>query len=236
MLTTEKPLQSSARELFQAAYENRYTWDSNFPGLSADVFIAIDGNTRRGKATIGKDLSVEVIMDDPKLVTRTSRTPNGEEKTISVDEEQEWLTNQLKDVVTHRKRKSFEDAHGKSSFTMGERDASGAVEILVSGDSMGSNYKVKDNQISLVSRVMGRIGFVINHQAHLDTGEGYISSAYSAVFRNPQTDEVTRQAKFEDNYEKFGKYYLMTSQIVHINEQGTQKNYEIRFSNIQLAQ
>jgi len=235
MLTTEKPIQSSARELFQAAYENRYTWDPNFPGLTADVSVAVDGNLRSGKATIGKDLAVEVIMDDQKLVNRTSRTPNGEEKTISVDEEQEWLTNQLKDVVTHRKRKSFEDAHGKSSFTMGEQDASGAIEILVSGDSMGSNYKVKDNQISLVSRVMGRIGFVINHQAHLDTGEGYISSAYSAIFRNPQTDEVTRQAKFEDNYEKFGNYYLMTSQIVHINEQGTQRNYEIKFSNIQLA-
>jgi len=235
MLTTEKPLESSARELFQAAYENRYTWDSNFPGLTADVAIAIDGNNRTGKATISKDLAVEVIMDDQKLITRTSRTPSGEEKTVEVDEEQEWLTNQLKDVVTHRKRKSFADAHGKSSFTMGDRDTTGAVEILVTGDSMGSNYKVKNNQISLVSRVMGRIGFVINHIGHLDTGEGYVSSAYSAVFRNPQTDEITRQAKFEDNYEKIGNYYLMTSQIVQMNEQGTQKSYEIKFSNINLT-
>ncbi len=235
MLITEKPLESSARELFQAAYENRYTWDSNFPGLTADVAIAIDGNNRTGKATISKDLAVEVIMDDQKLITRTSRTPSGEEKTVEVDEEQEWLTNQLKDVVTHRKRKSFADAHGKSSFIMGDRDTTGAVEILVTGDSMGSNYKVKNNQISLVSRVMGRIGFVINHLGHLDTGEGYVSSAYSAVFRNPQTDEITRQAKFEDNYEKIGNYYLMTSQIVQMNEQGTQKSYEIKFSNINLT-
>ena len=29
----------SARELFQAAYENRYTWDKNFPGYSADIEI-----------------------------------------------------------------------------------------------------------------------------------------------------------------------------------------------------
>jgi hypothetical protein len=231
MLTTENL--TAARDLFQAAYENRYTWDSDFPGFTADVSASIDGTTRSGKATITKDLSVEVIMNDQKLTERTSRTPTGEEKTITVDEEQEWLINQLKDVVTHRKRKSFEDAHGKSSFTLGEQDASGAVEILVSGDSMGSNYKVKNKQISLVSRVMGRMGFVINHQAHLDTGAGYISSAYSAVFRNPQTDEVIRQAKFEDNYEKIGNYYLMTSQIVHINEQGTPKTYEIKFSNIQ---
>ena len=30
----------------------------------------------------------------------------------------------------------------KSTFTIGEEDASGAIEILVKGDSMGSNYKI----------------------------------------------------------------------------------------------
>ncbi|MEE3715974.1 DUF3386 domain-containing protein [Tumidithrix elongata RA019] len=233
MITTEAT-DTRARDLFRAAYENRYTWDSNFPGLTANVSVSLDGNTRTGKARINADQSVEVVMDEPKLISRTTRTPSGEEKTVNVDEEQEWLTNQLKDVVTHRKRKTFEEAHGKSGFSMGAADDTGAVEILVTGDAMGSNYKVRDNQICLVSRVMGRIGFVINHLDHLDTGEGYISSAYSAVFRNPQTDEIVRQAKFEDIYEKLGNYYVMTKQIVHSNEQGQQKTYEIVFSDIQL--
>ncbi|NJM27391.1 MAG: DUF3386 domain-containing protein [Pseudanabaena sp. RU_4_16] len=233
MLTTEKT-ENQARELFRAAYENRYTWDDRFPGMTADVTATIDGETRTGKASINPDLSVVVTMDEPKLVERTTRTPAGEEKTVTVDEGLEWLTNQLRDVVTHRKRKSFEEAHGKSGFSMGEADETGAVEILVSGDTMGSNYKVRNNEISMVSRVMGRIGFVINHLAHLDTGEGYISSAYTAVFRNPQTNEVTRQAKFDDTYEKVGNYYVMTKQVVHSNEQGQQKTYEIDFANIQL--
>ncbi len=225
---------TSARELFQAAYENRYTWDSNFPGLSANVSVAIDGVTRIGKARINPDMTVEVIMDQPQLIERTTRTPSGEEKTVSVDEGQEWLNNQLRDVVTHRKRKTFEEAHGKSSFNLGAADESGAVEILVTGDSMGSNYKVRGNEISMVSRVMGRIGFVINHLGHLDTGEGYISSLYTAIFRNPQTDEIVRQARFEDIYEKLGNYYVMSKQIVQSNEQGQTKNYEITFSDIQL--
>jgi hypothetical protein len=225
----------NARALFQSAYENRYTWDSNFSGLSANVSVAIDGVARTGKARINADLSVEVTMDEPQLVERTSRTPSGEEKTISVDEGQEWLYNQLRDVVTHRKRKTFEEAHGKSSFNLGETDESGAVEILVTGDSMGSNYKVRGNEISMVSRVMGRIGFVINHLGHLDTGEGYVSSLYTAVFRNPQTDEIVRQARFEDTYEKIGNYYVMTKQTVQSNEQGHTKNYEIIFSDIQLS-
>ncbi|MDX2254867.1 MAG: DUF3386 domain-containing protein [Pseudanabaenaceae cyanobacterium bins.39] len=226
---------TTARDLFQAAYENRYTWDSQFPGMTADVSVAIDGLVRTGKACIKADLSVEVTMDEPQLVERTTRTPSGEEKTISVDEGQEWLYNQLRDVVTHRKRKTFDEAHGKSSFSLGETDESGAVEILVTGDSMGSNYKVRGNEISMVSRVMGRIGFIINHLDHLDTGEGYISSAYTAVFRNPMNDQIVRQAKFEDTYEKFGNYYVMTKQVVQSHEMGQTKNYEIVFSNIALG-
>jgi hypothetical protein len=226
--------ESTARDLFQAAYENRYTWDSNFPGMTADVAARINNQTRTGKVRINSDLSVVVTMDEPKLTSRTTRTPDGKEQTVEVDEGHEWLTNQLRDVVTHRRRKTFAEAHGKSSFSLGETDDTGAVEILVSGDAMGSNYKIRDNQISLVSRVMGRVAFVINHLDKLDTGEGYISTAYNAVFRNPQTDEVVRQVKFEDYYEKFGNYYLMTRQVVHANENGEQNEYDIEFSNIQL--
>ncbi|WP_055075438.1 DUF3386 domain-containing protein [Pseudanabaena sp. 'Roaring Creek'] len=232
--TTDIKPDTRARDLFQAAYENRYTWDPNFPGMTANVSVAIDGVARTGKAKIAQDLSVEVSMDEPLLIERTTRTPSGEEKTVSVDEGQEWLYNQLRDVVTHRKRKSFEDAHGKSSFSLGETDESGSVEILVTGDSMGSNYKVRGNEISMVSRVMGRIGFTINHLGHLDTGEGYVSSLYTAVFRNPMTNEIVRQARFEDTYEKLGNYYVMTKQVVQSHEQGQTKNYEIIFSDIQL--
>ncbi len=230
MIATE----NQAQELFRAAYENRYTWDSDFPGIEADVAVTLNGNSRTGAARINPDLSVEVTMSVPQTIERTTKLPSGEEKTVTVDEGQEWLTNQLKDVVTHRKRKTFEEAHGKSGFSLGASDDTGAVEIMVTGDSMGSNYKVRDKQISMVSRVMGRIGFVINHLAKLDTGEGYISTAYSAVFRNPQTDEIVRQAKFDETYKKIGNYYFMTKQVVHSNEQSEQKTYEIEFSHIRL--
>ena len=88
MVTTAPNTKSdtSARELFQAAYENRYTWDSNFPGMTANVSVAIDGVARTGKAKIAPDLTVEVSMDEPQLIDRTTRTPSGEEKTVSVDE------------------------------------------------------------------------------------------------------------------------------------------------------
>lgn len=208
---------TTARDLFQAAYENRYTWDAGFPGYAADVELKQGEEVYTGKIRISGDFSVEV-------------------KDIGDEEVKESLYTQLRDVVTHRKRNAFEKAHGANTFSLGEQDETGAVEILVQGDAMGSNYKVRNKQISLVSRVMGRMAFVIHHKASLDTGDGYISSNYTAVFRNPQTNQVIRQMEFEDTYEKVGDYYVMAQQVVHTNEQGQKSTTEINFSNIKLLQ
>ena len=120
--------QKSARELFQAAYENRYTWDTNFPGYRADVEIKQGDEVYQGEVRINGDLTVEVTgIEDEKV--------------------QESVYNQMRDIVTHRKRSQFEKAHGKNEFSLGEADATGAVEILVKGDAMGSNYKVRGTEI-----------------------------------------------------------------------------------------
>lgn len=208
---------TNARDLFQAAYENRYTWSPGFPGYTADVELRQSEEVYTGTVRLSPDFSVEV---------------DG----IENEEVKESLYTQIRDVVTHRKRNAFEKAHGANTFSLGETDNSDAVEILVQGDAMGSNYKVRNNQISLVSRVMGRMAFVIHHKASLDTGEGYISSNYTAVFRNPQTDQVIRQMEFEDTYEQVGDYYVMTHQVVRSNEQGQTTTTEIKFSNVTLLQ
>ncbi|AHB89469.1 protein of unknown function DUF3386 [Thermosynechococcus sp. NK55a] len=204
-----------AQALFRAAYENRYTWDENFPGFTAKVTLIEGDRTYQGQVKVSRDYSVEVSGIEDEHI-------------------RESLYNQLRDVIVHRKRNSFEAAHGKNTFQIGQTDASGAVEILVSGDAMGSNYKVRDNQIVYVSRVMGRVAFAITHQEALDTGSGYISTNYVAVFRNPQTNEVVRQMAFEDTYVPVGNYYLMSRQVVHTHENGQTSTVEIRFDDLQL--
>ncbi|MBD2099435.1 DUF3386 domain-containing protein [Leptolyngbya sp. FACHB-261] len=214
-MTTETTEPTSARELFRAAYENRYTWDQDFPGYRADIEVKQGDEVYRGQVQINANYSVEVSgFEDEKV--------------------QESVYTQLRDIVTHRKRNVFDVAHGKNSFNLGETDNTGAVEILVSGDAMGSNYKVRGKEISMVSRVMGPMAFVINHLASQDTGEGYISKEYTAVFRNPKTHDIVRQMKFEEAYEKVGEYYLMKQQIINVNEKGNQSTTEFNFSNLQL--
>ena len=208
--------QTSARELFQAAYENRYTWDENFPGYSADVHLKQGDEVYTGKVRINRDLSVEVTgIEDEKV--------------------QESVYTQLRDVVTHRKRSTFDKSHGKNEFSLGETDETGAMEILVKGDSMGSNYKIRGTEICQVSRVMGRMAFVINTQDSLDTGEGYVATRYDVVFRNSQTNEVI-QKQVEETYEKVGEYYMLIKYLAHSDKDGSTTTDEFNFSNVKLLE
>lgn len=209
--------QTNARELFRAAYENRYTWDENFPGYSADVQLKQGNEVYNGKIRINRDMSVEVTGIDDEQV-------------------QESVYTQLRDVVTHRKRSQFDQAHGKNEFNLGKSDETGAVEILVKGDAMGSNYKVRGTEICQVSRVMGRMAFVIDTQESLDTGNGYVSTLYDVVFRNPQTDEVTKVLKFNDTFQQIGDYYVMSNQVIQSYENGERITTEFNFSNVKLLE
>ena len=207
-----------ARARFRAAYENRYTWDENFPGYTTEVELKQEDEVYRGTIKVDRDLSVEVTG-------------------IADEKVQESIYNHLRDVITHRKRSSFEQAHGKNTFSLGEEDSTGAIEILVKGDSMGSNYKIRGTEICQVSRVMGPIAFVINTNNSLDTGEGYISTGYNAVFRDSKTNNLKGKREFKETYEKFGNYYLPTHQVIEsIGKEGEKTTTEFTFSQIRLLE
>ena len=210
--------QMSASELFRAAYENRYTWDKNFPGYSGDVQLKQGDEVYTGKVCINRDLSVEVTGIEDEQV-------------------QESIYTQLRDVVTHRKRSEFDQSHGKNQFSLGETNQTGAVEILVKGDAMGSNYKIRGTEICQVSRVMGRMAFVIDTYDSLNTGTGYVATRYDVVFRNPQTNEISQVSKFEDTYEKVGDYYVLIKQVVYSAPQNSNfTKTEFNFSNVKLLE
>ena len=124
---------NDACDIFRSAYENRYTWDEQFPGYTADLELTQGEEVYRGQICVKPDFSVEVTGIEDETVT-------------------ESVYNQVRDVITHRKRTPFEQAHGKNTFNLGQTDPTGAVEILVEGDAMGSNYKVRGKEICQVNR------------------------------------------------------------------------------------
>ena len=84
---------------------------------------------------------------------------------------------------------------------------------------------------------MGPVAFTINTQDSLDTGEGYISTKYNAVFRNPNTDELRGKSEFEETYENVDGYYLPTREVVYsIDEGGKKTTTEFSFDKIELLE
>lgn len=206
---------TDARALFRAAYENRYTWDASFPGYTAAVEIKQGDEAITAKVRINADLSYEIVE-------------------LSDEKEREVLQHHLWETVTHRKYNAFDQAHGKNTFSLGDTDETGSTEIQVSGDAMGSHYRVRNNEISQVNRVMPQVGFSINHKKSLDTDSGYISTHYDVVYRNPKTNEVVQESEVESTHEKIGGYYLLTQQITRTTKQSETTTQEVNFTDIEI--
>jgi hypothetical protein len=205
----------SARELFQAAYENRYTWEPNFPGYTAAVEFKHDDLVLTGTVAIKANLSAEVMgIDD--------------------EEARKAILGQLNEVAIHRVRRTFEATHGKNTFSYGETDATGAVEILMGGKSEGDRYKLRNNEVCHVHRHIHGIVVTIDTFSSHDTGAGYLSHRYDSVYADPQTGEIkSGKIVFEDNYQKVGNYQVLSQRIIQSEENG-QPTTEFNFTNIEL--
>ncbi len=215
-LRSEMTESNNARAIFQTAYENRYTWDEHFPGYTAELTLKQGEEVYTGQVQVRRDLSVEVTGIQDQQV-------------------RESIYNQMRDIVTHRKSTEFHQAHGKNQFSLGAQDPTGAVEILVQGDAMGSNYKVRGGEICQVSRVMGSMAFTINTKESFETGSGYISVGYNAVFRDAKTGELKGERDFQETYTQFGSYYLPTLQVIDsLDNNGGKITTEFHFTGIEL--
>jgi hypothetical protein len=209
--------QLDPRALFRAAYENRYTWDHNFPGYTANVNLREGDQVYRGKVQVNSNLSGDVL---------------------EVDDEQakQAILGQIREFALHRIRRTFEETHGKNTFSLGDTDETGAVELLVGGKAEGDRYKVRNNEVCLVHRHIHNIVVTINTLSTHQTGEGYLSHRYDSVYHDPKTGEQKGAAQFEDNYEKVGNYYILTERIIHSENDGKPTTSEFTFSNVKLLQ
>lgn len=204
----------NGREIFRSAYENRYTWE-HFPGYRAAVTLTQGDETFSGQVEIASDFSVKVTGIDQADVIKT-------------------LEYQLRDIVTHRQRNAFDKVHGENRFRLGETDATGAIEILVTGKSMGSAYKVRGREICHVQRNVGPMRFVINTLATLDTGSGYLPAVTEAQFFNGQTGDLTKEVRYEDSYTQVGDLFLMSGQTIVAREGDRETKTTLTFTNLQV--
>ncbi len=203
----------SARNLFRAAYQNRYTWDSQFPGYTATVEIRQGEDNYQGRIRLNPDLSVEVTGIDDQNARQV-------------------VENQLAMIAIHRRQVPFEVAHKNSTFKLGATDKIGAVEIFQQAENTKANFKVLRQQILQVNRNLGPHFVTVDTLDTELTPEGYLATHYRTIFRNPQDNQVAGEMESEDTYKKIGGYYVLTRQIINMYEQGKRTTTELNFSDI----
>ncbi|MDF5706679.1 MAG: DUF3386 domain-containing protein [Nostoc sp. S4] len=210
--------QLSAQELFRAAYENRYTWDKNFPGYTANITYKYDDKVFTGKVIIKANLKAEVL---------------------DVDDEQakQAIHGQAWEIAIHRVRRSFEDTHSTNTFRYGKTDETGAVELLVGGKAEGDKYKVRNNEVCHVHRLIHGTFVTIDTFSSHDTGEGYLSHTYDSVYQDPKTGEQKGgRSEFTDEYEKVGDYFILNRREIRTQIDGQVSIQEFVFSDIKLLE
>lgn len=208
--------QVSAQELFRAAYENRYTWDSNFPGYTADVTYKYDDKVFTGKIRVGANLKGEVLE-------------------VEDEEAKKAIASQVWEIAIHRVRRTFEQTHGENRFKYGETDAQGNVEILIEGKTAGDKYRVRNDVVTLVYRQIHGVVVTINTFSVQETGEGYLSRTYDSVYHDPATGEQKGgKSFFVDSWQKVGNYTILCRREIKTEVEGGTSTQEFIFDNIQL--
>lgn len=210
MNTTETTQTLSASSLFRSAYENRYTWDSNFPGFSAIAHLVENGMVYESEVSVSPDLKITITN-------------------ANSSEAEAAIRDQVLEIIIHRVRRNFEDVHGKNEFILGDVDDSGAVTVLVGGQASGDRYKVHNNVVSMVHRHIHGTVVTINVFSTFDTGKGYLPMDYESFYSNPNTDEPpSPKQNHHDEYACFGNYFILTSRrVIQVDNADEAKEFRL---------
>ena len=156
---------ADSTHLFKAAYENRYTWESDFSGYEGNCSWSDGKREIKGKFILGKDLKATIHEIDDETIHKA-------------------IASQLWEVAIHRVRRSFEQTHGNNTFTFGDTNEIGS-EIIVGGKNEGDKYRVKNNVVTMVHRHIHGNLIVIYTKDVTHTGNGYLSKSYSSQYLDP---------------------------------------------------
>ena len=208
----------NCKELFQKAYEKRYTWTNDFSGYKGKCIFSSNKNSYEGKFVLGKDFKPEILdIDDQKIV-----------KSIS---------SQLFEVSIHRVKRAFQEVHSKNNFNIIKNSDKG-IEMIVSGKSEGDKYRVKDNSINMVYRKIHGIIIEIHVQEFFDTGCGFLSKKYTSQQIDPNTLKPnTSKLEYEDRFINIGSQdiWILNSRFIkYLNNNQDEQIQKFIFEDLSL--
>ena len=206
------------KEIFQKAYEKRYTWNKEFCGYEGKCIFSVNNNTHEGDFELGKDFKPEI-------------------KNINDQEIVKSISSQLFEVSIHRVKREFNEIHSKNNFEL-IKDSDKGIEMIVSGKSEGDKYRVKNNCINMVYRKIHGIIIEIYVQQFFDTGSGFLSKKYTSQQIDPNTYKPnTVKLEYEDRFINLGSadnWILNSRFIKYLNKNQEEEIQKFIFQDLSL--
>ena len=206
----------NCKDIFQSAYENRYTWKSGFNGYQGKCIFSTDNNTYKGNFVLGKDFKPNIQKIDDDNVVKS-------------------IASQLFEVCIHRVKREFQSVHAENNFNFLKNSERG-IEMIVSGKNEGDKYRVKNECINMVYRKIHGTIIEIYVDDFLDTGDGFLSRKYSSQQIDPNTFKPNSQKlKYKDEFINLGKedyWFLKSRTIKYLNQDKEEETQKFIFEDL----
>ena len=195
----------NCKEIFRKAYENRYTWKSDFNGYQGKCIFMTNNLSHKGNFVLGKDFKPNIQKIEDEKIAKS-------------------ISSQLFEVCIHRVKREFESVHSENDFNLLKNSGSG-TEMIISGKNQGDKYRVKNGCINMVYRKIHGTIIEIYVEEFFDSGMGYLSKKYSSQQIDPNTLEANSQKfEYEDEFININKdYWILSSRTIKYKNQNQEE-------------
>lgn len=180
--------------LFQDAINARAKW-LNFPGFRGHIHGKVDGRAFQGTVAVDAKGIVDLQIDD---------------ETIS-----DWVQEQLDSIVLHRKPAAPAKSTPVLRFADGESDHPLGRLLIFEGGKMASSYRVKDKQITVVNRALGKEYMTITVLDNERNAEGaFLPRSYTVQYWDATSGSLKRTEAVQERWTRVGSWDLPAERTV----------------------
>lgn len=181
--------------LFEDALASRAAW-KNFPGFTAHVAGKMDGRSFTGEVKVSAEGTVDIVTEETVV--------------------KPWLTEQLESIVLHRQaRTSGDQARPRLHFADEEEDHPLGRLVVFEGGRFASSYRIKDKQLMVVNRQMGKSNFTITVLDNERNTDGrFLPRSYVVQYWDATSGDLLRTETVYERWRRFGSWDLPTSHTV----------------------
>ncbi len=195
-----KDADSAAVALFEDAIAARAQW-RDFPGFSAHIRGNLDGRLFTGSVSVDAKGAVTFADDDAS-----------HEETVAG-----WVQGQLDSIVLHRlaRPSSAERSAPVLRFAEAKDDNPLGKLLVFDGGRFASSYRVRDRQIMVVNRNMGKENMTITILENDKNAEGhFLPRSYVVQYWDAKTGRLQRTETVQSSWHRAGKWDLPVRHVV----------------------